>query len=1194
MEKDLFRLKQNLIDAVKNLSDHTEGSSRVDVDILAKPEPILYVMSQLLFMGDVVPDAGRLGQLHMTYDKYVQEHNECGFSFDDLFTEGWLINALDEWQFTNYRSLYENIASDDKHSREICEFIAGLSYPIERHRVRVDIYGENFQHLNAEIGKNLDWFIENELLTELSESRGQYALADAAVIWQRLGGLALGAARSQGMDLSRVLQLGCVLGIYANPSELPPGDCDEHAPLLECLMKEDKTWEQIGKILLMSANLAYRGLTDEQMKRLAIPKSIRQRYEWLGREMYEEVCHLPHETYQAYVFHYFLRRYSKLGIYDRERFCALLSKPLYQLMVTWTNMPVPLVECLPIEQTRFFMLLALTEKLQMSSGQNLSACKALADYILGLHMPSKELVEYLVFLSFKDKVHGRNWHGYLYLYQKISKQVTGNAPSEAVAEAISIAADGLANAEPTDVNHYLGVLLDLSQGARRMHGSTCIVSYTCIYDAVVNWLQRGAKEDLLFSTLPKSVWGRADWQEIVLAVADKAKDFFGGLEQVLPDTDNERLRFSKLAEFHLRIGLIWLTWIKENISTDKLEKLQIKFIRFFFSAQAKLHLFSGDYLRIFNNEDVLAQILGGFPGITERGQEEFKRCLEASYASLGLTLIFWFPYIKVRSWQDSMLSCLPSVLSKGVDSVASYPALSVLADNLVDIGMELYGEDDDTALPILLESLQNIYKLFESHLSNLSDEQDNYATWLQTLRKRILLLEKNWSQLEQDDFYLAYHKLENGKIDDLREAMRILQPHFERGEVSYTFNYMVSAARLIEKLSENTDDYRHEMEEFRKASDWLEKHKERIQSKVLWQLYYYRLVVSIVQENTEQTYRLYWSMPEEFRQEFHCALLIANFMLDKGHYKLAEDISGQLSRRYGDDEDVLELKKRIYTCKGATLKNGGALQRQSFLMHGLEKDPVQRGKEAMDCLRGLSMENQAASIQYDVTQEMAINFAARERSSGRRELFLLVVMLQVAAWVQAYSPRLVYDAGDDKPMTSPEDTYNKLAAKFIDAYDWDLKAFVAKDQTQEGARSMGKSGRQTAGEIDILVEWQKQPVAIIEGIKLSSISKELQEHINKLSDYNRYLNVLIAVMFVYVNTRNSSNFKKRYKEKLKYFLSEKKYGIRGVAEAKDLGWPLSGINSSSVDFLRTRHCFEEDGYDQVRKIDLYHVFIEIG
>lgn len=91
------------------------------------------------------------------------------------------------------------------------------------------------------------------------------------------------------------------------------------------------------------------------------------------------------------------------------------------------------------------------------------------------------------------------------------------------------------------------------------------------------------------------------------------------------------------------------------------------------------------------------------------------------------------------------------------------------------------------------------------------------------------------------------------------------------------------------------------------------------------------------------------------------------------------------------------------------------------------------------------------------------------------------------------------------------------------------KIYTAKDQTRQGTSSGGKD----AGNLDILIEINKQPIALVEALKIDSVEeKYISDHIDKIFGYDTKgyrTNYLIA----YVKSSNFAAFAERYKEFVK-------------------------------------------------------------
>ena len=1193
METDLLMLKHNLSKMVCRLSDEPYyGRDILDIAMLATPEPFFYAMVRLLFIGEIQDDNGNMEYLCSAYARYVQEHCGCGFTLDDLFAEGWLVKSIDEWRFAGFRSDYAKLQDVDGREKSICEFIASLPYNRETGLVHVDVTGGGFAHLSQEVHRDLTWFLKNGLLSSDENGAGIYVLAESSGLWKALGNKALGAARSQGMKLERVLRLAHALRLYHRPSDLPAGDCDEHRDLLDALESDKLNWEQMEQILLTACRLQYRSLNGEQRQRIAMPHAPRLRYSWLWRTVYEPLCHLPRDTWRDDIFYYFLRRYNSLGKIDQQRFCGLLCHPFYQIMLVESHVLSPLVECLADSRMPLIALLPLTETLQAELADvGYQASSGLLAYFWELHPAPEEVVEYLVFLSINDKMRGANHQGYVYLYRKLMACIRESASPELVRGCLDYVTGQVVSASAVDSNHYFLLLLGLSRAVKRVPATGRQEAYAKIYQTVVGWLHRNRAEDLLLSTLPKDTWERADWSSILKANLTESEKFFDNIGAVLAVEELRNLQHGKLAECYLRLGLLWLTCLSKCVKSNELDLLQVKYVKFFFSSHDKVHLFGGDYLDIFQSEETLALILQYYPHLGHEAKDTFIQKLKSIDDDRCVDLILWFPYIESQELQAVFLERLPKMLPLIQENVSFYPTLRTLADNLVEIGLGLREEGNQAdTLQKIVASLRDIQATFNSARQKLGGREEGYNEWVDSLGYRILLLNENWSELEKKDFYRAYHCLKLGDYESLRVAEQILAPHYENGEVSYAFNYMVAEALLVEALIKKNDSCIEELDKFNSVIEFLEKNAKRIRHNLLWQIAYYKLKVSIMTNEASAIYEGYWSLDGKYRLEIHCALLMADFLLEQKDYSLLQEITDKLKVRYGDTEPIKGLVRRIASQKNTDSEDAGGFRQDIAIPTSPERDLVENVRRALDDFQRMSNYQKAeVMLRPQVDLKSAAKYAAYAGSCGLLELFVLRTVLDVASRVESYSERLIFDG-----KVSPEDTYNKLFAEFLESYGSLILRYNAYDQTQEGGRNDAKAGYRTPGELDIMLKWNDMPVAILEGIKIVQAKglPSLDEHINKLPDYNRR-NIKLAFMLVYTVASDMDSFVSKYIDKLNSLKEGEKCSIQEIKKSVEMDWPVWGLNASGISFVCTKHKFPERGFDKGNEMHVYHVFIQI-
>ncbi len=835
-------------------------------------------------------------------------------------------------------------------------------------------------------------------------------------------------------------------------------------------------------------------------------------------------------------------------------------------------------------------LLALTEYLHdkmMENGRLVGEC--LAAYIWKMELSAEDFVEYLIFLYAKGKRWAREYDLYSVIEQELLDSYKVAAPHIFVSDCLESCVQGVADAQTIDANNYFCLLLELGWGVKRLPAEKRSAQYERIYQGLQQWLQRNQTEDLLLSTLPTEKLDQADWHGILSANQLHSKEFFERLKVPLPDSENDHLRQSKIAEFLLYLGLRWLEALP--VDGQQLEGFQLKFINFFFAVQDRLGIFHGDYLKILSNEHTLASVLHYYPRLTKRVQARFENKLQEAKTEDAVALLFWYPYIDNNALQEVYLQLMPDALCHLQESIHYMPALVTVADNLADTALDLYNKDENSELQSqIVAVLQQIVSLVSEKVKNSGRIANDYQRWLDSLQKQILLLQDEWEELTKDDFFLAQKEIITGKIESFRKAEAILRPHVDQGKISFVFNYMITEALLVKALQERGDEFDTELEHFHQAVNILEINNKKIKADSRWKISYYKLLISQQQADVDLVYQTYWSLPETHRLRRECVLLMAKYLLDRKNYTQAEEIVNKLKSQIGEDKEVTEFLASLYG-----RKSGRHVSKMPEQNVPAEKSDIENVRDVLQRFRDFSIEQQAEVLQRTTAEQVAAfdawQGASGSQVPGRREVYLLTVLLYVASWIQAYSPRLIYEKKGRK-TSSPEDTYNKLVQYFLDSYAWDFKNFTVRDQTQEGARSMGKSGRLTPGELDLLLFWNRNPVLLIEGIKLKSLSKEIEEHLNKLPSYNM-MNMHLAVMLIYVDNKDMVTFQKRYRKRLANDMRNKQCCIREIKTDRELGWPLTDLDAPALNFIRTRHRFEQ-GYDREMDIDVYHIFVLIG
>ena len=164
-------------------------------------------------------------------------------------------------------------------------------------------------------------------------------------------------------------------------------------------------------------------------------------------------------------------------------------------------------------------------------------------------------------------------------------------------------------------------------------------------------------------------------------------------------------------------------------------------------------------------------------------------------------------------------------------------------------------------------------------------------------------------------------------------------------------------------------------------------------------------------------------MPETHRQQRECVLLMAEYLLDRKNYTQAEELVNKLKSQIGDDKEVTEFLARLYVRKSD--RQVSTLPKQNV---PAEKSDIENVRDALQRFRDFSTEQQAEVLQRTPAEQVAVFDAWQGNSSsqipGRREVYLLTVLLYVASWIQAYSPRLIYEKKARKPPVQRISTIN--------------------------------------------------------------------------------------------------------------------------------------------------------------------------
>lgn len=140
----------------------------------------------------------------------------------------------------------------------------------------------------------------------------------------------------------------------------------------------------------------------------------------------------------------------------------------------------------------------------------------------------------------------------------------------------------------------------------------------------------------------------------------------------------------------------------------------------------------------------------------------------------------------------------------------------------------------------------------------------------------------------------------------------------------------------------------------------------------------------------------------------------------------------------------------------------------------------------------------------------------------------------------------------------------------------ETNAYQVKDQTRQGTSNSGKA----SGEVDILIQEQGFPFAIIEALNLSSLNTNyLDTHIDKIYKYDTLGNICNFILS-YVKVKDFASFFESYSKHIKQH--KYPYELIGVDESVGEEYKYTDIR-----LLMTKH--NRNGKDTL----LYHICVKI-
>ena len=198
MRKSGFQYRYGTIEEMKELLRSVDTRKSLSENCLPNKymfseKPVGYLLDQLVEIAETPTNYYSIEYLNEFYGKYEQAHLKLCFTINDLFEEGWLIRAVDEWDFGNSRYEYERVdAQGDQRSEMILSFIQALAEFPYRDMIclRIDEGCQAYKDFLKRQHLSTTWLIEEKILRKTDN--GELVLDSYSRVWDEYGPGVLG------------------------------------------------------------------------------------------------------------------------------------------------------------------------------------------------------------------------------------------------------------------------------------------------------------------------------------------------------------------------------------------------------------------------------------------------------------------------------------------------------------------------------------------------------------------------------------------------------------------------------------------------------------------------------------------------------------------------------------------------------------------------------------------------------------------------------------------------------------------------------------------------------------------------------------------------------------------------------------------------------------------------------------------
>lgn len=1184
-------------------------------DIYFEPVSIYYVCSELVEISKLPENPYLLCFLQKKYEQVkVENGGRLLFSFEELFSEGWLQITSEEWLWNSFSYEYEKLNTHGNEKEEqIVTFLKSLKetpykdglYPI------IDEESTEFLELLKKTRLSVEWFLEKKLLIR---KKNELYINTFSNEWEIYGERVLSKKYEEWNCLEEISNTEkwihyCEFFVRC---WRPEKYIDNKEKLFEyCLgrlEKEESSWEQevvyVAKSMQISANML------KKKNKLSIPEYGVERQIFI-ETYFERWCRLEdiHSRRTIY-FGICLRNYHVLSEKWQKKFCRILKKPYFEVQyfnIHSCENEICLADCvmeyeifIPAICNIFHYIIENCRKDELKKLYFRQLTKPIWDICYnGLNQSNKaswvrNLIELLVYLYNKGNFYRKNrWYfssvenNYKDFLEKLMKFYFKEIPENQKldCEVIGYLLIKLGNSKDHNIQNYLGVLMLFAKQTElyvENQERKCNILYG-LFNGLITWIKIVKKRDILLSTVDWTFFSEAVWNDVLLQNHEKLIYLFDmlsikELKEVECYKQNKSiiLGVGNLALLGLYFQALCLNKLHNDISFEIIKSIEANFIQEFICCQNEWKLFSSENIRLADSSIVLSACMQVLSLLNENNRESLINNLKIEEV---IDVVFWLEYVKNKDIKNTLLNILIKVQKERLfDGICFLPTWQIAIDNLLKFCFD-ESEEDKEVIKKMMEFAEYSLKGFKEVLKNKPESvRKDYREWQESAYFRILLLKNQTEEIlsSNNEFYKGVIWLNSDKLEEIQRAKKTFA---DSDEVigSWKQNYLIACVLEIVKKKELGLDYANEVKKYEK--DFLD-YISMAQNSYLADinnLYIYGLFLYLSIDKKENFWALYNQMPEELYKNKWVVNYVIEVYLSYGNVTEARKQLTQLQKVYGETPNIRKLQEKIVAEDSS---------------EGQTERPIVQSNIVVDRLSCIELRHMLlmfkqksnsflAEVMIDEEEFQYLDNKSREKMHDKHEIHIISMICQSLKILQNYSVNLIHN----KKVAS-EDVYNRTLKLLFNLREERFLGFRLEEQTQGGTtKTTYRSGEQGVGRRDLMMLRKENAVALLEGIKLWRVEKKkINDHIHKLSSYN-IERVPIVIMPIYGYMDNEKNFWENYVKLLHKHQTNKEFGIIKVEEMDEL---LKTEFSAGLQYIvKTKHNYKNF------EVTVYHIMIKI-